>query len=634
VSRPPSRWRWRCAVPADSPIRDRPILIYDGDCHFCRRWIARWREATGERVDYAPYQEAAPGFPQIPEVDFRASVQLIETDGRVFTGAEAALRALSHAPRRGWLLTLYQRLPGAAAISEASYRLVARHRMAFSRITRWLWGSHLERPSHFLTRWLFLRLLGVIYLVAFLSLGVQIAGLVGEKGLLPSGRFLEALSASMGSERFRLVPTLCWLNGTDGFLHFLWIGGAVLSGLLIVGLAPGPVLVLLWAFYLSLAAVCREFLSFQWDVLLLETGFLAIFFAPWRFLPGVAKESPPSSVALGLLRWLLFRLMFASGVVKLASGDPTWWGLTALQVHYETQPLPTWIGWYAHQLPLGLHRASAALMFVVELAVPFLILFPRRPRALAAAAIVGFMILIGLTGNYGFFNLLAVALAVMLLDDAFLAPFFPRRMRPLAGTRRTPGRGARLSRIAAVSAAILLVPLSCMALGRSFRRPLPWPEPLRRYEAWLAPLRLVSGYGLFANMTTTRNEIVVEGSADGAAWLPYEFRWKPGDPARPPAFVEPHMPRLDWQMWFAALSDARSNPWFQNFMVRLLQGSEDVTALLAANPFPNQPPRYVRARLVRYQFTDFAGRRASGHWWTTVDRGIYFPPASLRAPGS
>jgi hypothetical protein len=259
---------------------------------------------------------------------------------------------------------------------------------------------------------------------------------------------------------------------------------------------------------------------------------------------------------------------------------------------------------------------------------------PRRPRATAAAAIAAFMVLIGLTGNYGFFNLLAVALAVTLLDDAFLAPFFPRRMRPPAGVRRPSGLGTRLGRSAAVAAAILLVPLGCMALGRSFRKPLPWPEPLRRFEAWMAPLRLVSGYGLFARMTTTRDEIIVEGSADGAAWLPYEFRWKPGDPARAPAFVEPHMPRLDWQMWFAALSDARSNPWFQNLMVRLLQGSEDVTALLAVNPFPDAPPRYVRARLVRYRFSDFATRRASGRWWTTVDRGIYFPPASLRAAGS
>jgi predicted DCC family thiol-disulfide oxidoreductase YuxK/uncharacterized membrane protein YphA (DoxX/SURF4 family) len=615
------------------PIRSRPLLIFDGDCYFCRRWIVRWREATGDRVEYLPYQEAAPEFPEIPEAEFRKSVYLIEPDGSVTRGAEAVFRALARAPGRDWPLRLYREVPGAAPAAEAAYRLVARNRPLFSRLTRWLWGAHLERPRYLLVRRLFLQALGAIYLIAFVSLGVQLPGLIGRDGILPAGGFLRAVTASLGPEKFRLLPTLCWLNPTDGFLSFLWIGGAALSVLLILGIAPGPVLLLLWAFYLSLSGVCRDFLSFQWDILLLETGFLAIFFAPWRSLSRLSRDAPPSPVVLGLLRWLLFRLMFASGVVKLASGDPTWWNLTALRVHYETQPLPTWIGWYAHQLPLGLQRISTAVMFAVELLVPFCIVLPRRPRIAAAGAITALMILIGLTGNYGFFNLLALALCVTLLDDAFLARFLPGGRGALGLPPPPPApAGRRIRRVAVAALALLILPLSVMSLSRSFRRPIPWPASMRRVEGYLSPFRVVSGYGLFARMTTRRDEIIVEGSEDGSRWLPYEFKWKPGDPDRAPGFVEPHMPRLDWQMWFAALSDYRSEPWFQNFMVRLLQGSPEVLALLEKNPFPEAPPRYIRARRVTYHFTGFQERRESGAWWRGEEAGIYFPQASLRGP--
>ena len=616
------------------PIRSRPLLIFDGDCHFCRRWIGRWKEATGERVEYAPYQEAASEFPGIPVEDLREAVHFVDTDGRVTRGAEAVFRSLAHAPARGWLLALYLRAPGVAPVSEAAYRIVARHRPAFSRITRWLYGSHVERPSYFLTRRLFLRLLGAIYLIAFLSLGAQLPGLIGRDGILPAGKFLEAVTASFGPERFRLVPTLCWMVPGDGFLAVLWAGGALLSLLLILGVAPGPMLLLLYAAYLSLATVSRDFLGFQWDVLLLETGFLAIFFAPWKLLPRSGRESPPSKVMLFLLRWLLFRLMFASGVVKLSGGDPTWWGLSALPVHYETQPLPTWIGWYAHLLPVWLHRVSTLLMFGVELLVPFVIILPRRPRMAAAGIFTFFMVLIGLTGNYGFFNLLTVALCVTLLDDAFLARFVPgaspARSLPEA---RPAGPGRRVSRVAVAVVAAFLLPLSCMALARSFREPVPWPRPMRLVEGFLSPFRLVSGYGLFARMTTTRPEIVAEGSNDRVTWLPYEFRWKPGDLSRRPGFVQPHMPRLDWQMWFAALSDPGGPPWFRNFLAQLLQGAPDVLALLEKNPFPEKPPRYIRARLYEYHFTDRAEKRRTGAWWRREEKGVFFPAASLGGEG-
>jgi predicted DCC family thiol-disulfide oxidoreductase YuxK len=598
------------------PTRSRPLLVFDGDCGFCRRWIERWRHATGDRVEYAPYQDVAGGLPEIPPERFRESVQLLEPDGRVSEGAEAVFRALAAAPGKRWPLRIYESLPGAAPAAEAFYRLVASHRVLFSRLTRWLWGPDPTPSSYLLSRWIFLRLLGAVYLVAFVSLGVQLPGLAGSEGILPAKDLLDAAGRSLGAERYYALPTLAWLSAGDGFLQALWIGGAGLSTLLVAGISPGPILAILWLLYLSLAAVCRDFLQFQWDVLLLETGALAVLFAPARFLPSLAREARVSGGALFLLRWLLFKLMFSSGVVKLSSGDPTWWGLTALEVHYETQPLPTWVGWYAHQLPAGIQRLSTGLMFATELGLPFLIFLPRRPRVLAFFGLAGLQAGIALTGNYGFFNLLAVALCVLLLDDAFLRRFLPRRLGEAARAARD--RRAPRARMTAVAVlALIVMPVSLNQTMLAFRTRGPWPEWMGRWMASLAPLRSVNGYGLFARMTTTRPEIVIEGSQDGQTWRAYGFRWKPGDPARRPEFVAPHMPRLDWQMWFAALGECRGprNVWFRNFTVRLLQGKPEVTGLLQTNPFPDAPPRYIRSTRYVYRFTDLATRRREGTWW-------------------
>jgi hypothetical protein len=454
--------------------------------------------------------------------------------------------------------------------------------------------------------------------------------LIGHNGILPVGDYLGAIREQLGPERCWWVPTFCWISPSDGFLHFQCAFGVLLSLLLIAGVAPVVDLILLWAIYLSLSTVCREFLGFQWDILLLETGFLAIFFAPRQWLPRLSRETPPPLTVLWLFRWLLFRLMFMSGAVKLLSADSMWWNLTALTVHYETQPLPTWIGWYAHQLPVWFQKTSCAIMFVIELAVPLLIFCGRRSRQIACAAFVLLMLLISLTGNYCFFNLLTVALCVLLLDDKLLSRFSPQRMfstpqAMAAPTRLQPLRAAGVGILAAI---IILV--SGTETAASLLRARSLPRPLAGLRRWVSPLRTINSYGLFAMMTTTRPEIVIEGSNDGATWLAYEFKWKPGDLKHRPAFAAPHQPRLDWQMWFAALGDYRSNPWFANFLVRLLQGSPDVLALLKKNPFPDRPPRYIRAVLYEYHFTDFDTRRATGEWWRRERKGLYCPEIALR----
>ena len=354
-------------------------MVFDGDCNFCRRWIKRWQSITGGRVDYLPFQDPQIGarFPELAREQFEAAVQLIEPDGRVYSGAEAVFRSLAHHPYLRWALWLFQHLPGVEPITGCCYRFVAKHRTLFSALTRLAWGKEIEPPTHRLVRWFFLRLLGVIYLIAFVSLWPQISGLIGHQGILPATQMMSEAEQyfdrhDVGMDRFHLLPTLCWMSAGDGFLHFLCATGAALSILLIIGLAPAPCLFLLWLVYLSLTVVGRDFLGFQWDLLLLEAGFLAIFFAPLQLRPGWKKAAAPSRVALWLLRWVLFRLMFESGLVKLLGGDSLWRDLTALAVHYQTQPLPTWIGWYAHQLPLGAHKVSVVSMFILELIAPCL----------------------------------------------------------------------------------------------------------------------------------------------------------------------------------------------------------------------------------------------------------------------
>jgi lipase maturation factor 1 len=491
----------------------------------------------------------------------------------------------------------------------------------------------MAEPTYFTVRWLFLRLLGVIYLIAFVSLAVQVRGLLGANGILPAHELLEevheaAAAQHWGAGAVARFPTLCWLSTSDSFLVGLCIGGSALAVLLILDVAPAPVLLLLWLGYLSLAVVGRDFLSFQWDVLLLEAGFLAVFLAPLQLLPGRSGSSPPPRVVLWLLRWLLFRLMFGSGLVKLASGDPNWRNLTALSFHYETQPLPTWIGWYAGHLPLWFQKFSCGAMFAIELGAPLLIFAPRKVRFAGCGALVFLQVLIAATGNYCFFNLLALALCILLLDDEVLNRVMPsgvkdRLARPLPGARRWP-------RWLLGSVAALLLLVTTSEGVRRFLPHFPVPGPVVALDRAVAPFRSTNTYGLFAVMTTQRLEIRVEGSNDNVNWLPYVFEYKPGPLDRRPAFVAPHQPRLDWQMWFAALGSYQDNPWFVAFLVRLLQGSPQVLALLARNPFPHVPPRYVRAMVYDYHFASLAEHRRTGAWWTRELRGDYCPVLSLR----
>ena len=616
-------------LPAVSMPPERPVLVFDGDCGFCRFWIARWKSVTGDRLDYAPYQEVASRFPEIPVEEFRRAVVLVLPTGEAFSGADAVFRALAQVPGRGLWRWIYERVPGARAVTDTTYRAIADHRDAATRVTRLLWGRVPEKPTYFRASALFVRLLALCYLAAFLSLWVQVDGLIGPRGILPAERYLDWLKSQLGPERLWWVPTLAWLSAGPGMLHLLCAGGAAVALLVFLGFAPTLGLAIAWVFYLSLSSISQTFLSYQWDALLLETGLLAIFLSPPAWRLRFSASSPPSTTTLLLLRWLLFRLMFSSGIVKLGSGDPAWHSLTALRVHYETQPLPTWIGWAFHQLPLSFHEVSCVFLFLVEIVVPFLIFLPRRARHLAFGFFLALQVLIALTGNYAFFNWLAVALCFLLLDDAVFLRLSSRAQRGISPSIRGNRAYRQWPRWLLIPVAAVLLTSSAFQLVLTVRRSAEaLPRAAVRFVELISPLQSVNRYGLFAVMTTRRPEIIIEGSADGRTWRPYEFRWKPGNLFRRPGFVAPHQPRVDWQMWFAALESCGENRWLVNFLGRLLQGEPAVLRLLATNPFPAGPPRYVRTLLYEYRFTDRATRRRTGAWWTRQLRGSYCPVVS------
>jgi hypothetical protein len=476
-----------------------------------------------------------------------------------------------------------------------------------------------------ISAWVFSRWMALIYLAAFWSLAVQILGLIGGHGILPVGDFLHYVSQE-SPHRFWSAPTLCWLNGSDGFLLFLCWGGVVLSILLLIGIAPALISFLLWLFYLSLTIAGQDFLGFQWDNLLLEAGLLLIFLVPYPFKVHLKPTVRPSIVIIWLLRWLLFRLMFESGMVKLLSGDPNWSHLTALTYHYWTQPLPNMISWYMNQLPLCFQQLSCAFLFAIELIFPFFIFCGRWGRLMAFAGITTLQVLIILTGNYCFFNLLAIGLCLTLLEDEHLV--FLSALGSASSNNIILQGGTFYKMLTTIVAAIIFM-ISLGLMANSIAR-VHVPKPLEQLMVAVSPLRSINNYGLFAVMTTGRDEIIIEGSNDGQTWLPYEFRYKPGDVNQAPKWAMPHQPRLDWQMWFASLGTWRDNPWLLALMSKLLQGEPSVEHLLAGNPFADHPPRYIQATLWEYHFTDFKTRGAHGPWWRREVKGAYCPIVSLR----
>ncbi len=454
----------------------QPVLVFDGDCAFCRAWVEYWQRLTGGRALYTPYQKIGECFPDFPRKDFASAVTLFLPGGEVRSGAHAVFSLLALVPGKSWLLWLYVHVPGFAWIAEVAYRMIARHRNSCHWVTRALWGIPIEVETFGIASWLFLRAMGAVYLIAFASFAVQAAGLVGSHGISPVAEYLHSLYQYYGAIYWQ-VPTVFWLNASDSMIRAVGIAGICLSVLLLLGVRWRILLALLFVLYLSLVTAGQEFMGYQWDALLLEAGFLAI----------LLGSSP---IVVWLYRWLLFRLMFLSGLVKLASGDLSWRNFTALPVHYETQPLPTPLAWYMYQLPARFQRGSVGFVFFVELVVPFLIFAPRRVRFFAARAILVLQILILLTGNYAFFNLLTIAFCLFLVNDAFLRRVLPKVVSRAATIDQASRTWARAVCGAFASLAVFV---GGFQVARTFG--IRWPVADAAIRL-VSPFEIINTYGL------------------------------------------------------------------------------------------------------------------------------------------
>ncbi len=447
-------------------------------------------------------------------------------------------------------------------------------------------------PPRTQVRDVIIRLLGIVHAIAFLSLWVQLDVLMGSRGLLPAGEWLQAMP-------FRLTPSVFHATAADGALHAGAAVGLLASVALVLGLAPRIALAVNWVLYLSFCSAGSRFFEFQWDTFLLESTLVGWFLAPfsWR----LRGAPPPTTGAQLLALGLVIKLHVESGLSKLLSGDPTWRDFTAMATYYETAPLPTPVAWWAHHLPLEVHRATSVAVLAVEVFAPLLVFGPHRARGALFCLLAALQVGTQLTANYGFFNVLTIVVCLSVLDDGHLA-WLRRAAPPEGSTDPSPVFERRLSS----SALIVWIFLSSVAFVST--RSL---EPIRLF---FRPLRTVNAYHLFATMTIVRREVVIEGSLDGERWEAYELRYKPGDPRRAPPFVAPHQPRVDFLLWFSRLGghDIR---YLERLVARLLDDPGTVRGLFAHMPFEGRAPRYVRIVTYQYGFTDREAARETGAWW-------------------
>ncbi len=501
----------------------------------------------------------------------------------------------------------------------------------FRAIPRRLFGHDFAPPGFLGARWLFLRALGLIFFSAFYSLAFQIRGLIGPNGILPARDYLAQVARVLGSARFWYAPTVFWWSASDRFLLGVVAAGMAASLLLVLNVYPRGMLAICLVAFLSFIAAAQDFASYQSDGMLLEAGFISLFFAPSGWRPRWASSDPPSRASRYLLIWLMFQIYFESGIAKILGRDPEWRDFTAMDQYYQNGPLPTWIAWYAHQLPHSFHAATAVLTLALELVLIFAIFLPRRSRIVLFFAITAWQIGIILTSNYAFLNYLVLVLGFLLLDDKFLARFFPRSLRPAevssAGLEVTAPADAQNWRdnlrlwVQAIFLTWIFYATSALLVFMVFpAAPLP-TSPVRALE----PFRIANEFGLFAVMTRSRYEIEFQGSNDGQSWTPYPFRNKPQDVHAPPRIFAPYQPRFDWNLWFASLGNWRQYPFVLNVEERLLSGQPDVLGLFAADPFSGHPPEQIRVVLWQYWFTGWREKREQGLWWRREKIGLYGP---------
>jgi hypothetical protein len=522
----------------------------------------------------------------------------------------------------------------------------------------WLFSSQAGPPNRFLPRWIFLRALAAIYFSAFFSLIFQINGLIGPRGILPSGQFLNAVHGAMGLRRFWYAPTLFWISSGTHAMMAVTLLGLIASATAFLNLWPRLSFFVCFLCFLSFVSAAQDFSGYQSDGMLLEAGFIALFFCPRGLRPGWGINSPPSRASLFLLLWEWFRIYFESGLVKLLSGDVQWRNFTAMDEYYQNAPLPTWIGWYVEHLPHWFHAGTVAGTLVMELAIVWMLFLPRPVRLACFCIVTPWEIGVILTANYTFLNYLVLSLGFLLLDDRSVRLLVPLQLRnslpeaehsesePQVEARLSilessgspaieAGRVQRRQPIRSVAgileaARLAVTSLTLASIGyvttaeliRMLWSDLPLPTtPITDLE----PFRVANQYGLFAVMTRGRYEIEFQGSNDGQNWTPYLFRYKPQPLNEAPRIYAPYQPRFEWNLWFASLGDWHQSNFVALTEERLLENDSDVLALFQSNPFPKSPPRYVRAVLWQYWFTSMEEKHRTGNWWKRNLLGLFAP---------
>lgn len=494
----------------------------------------------------------------------------------------------------------------------------------------WLLGRRKDEGpvSYELTRFVLLRSLGFVYLAAFVSLWNQVLPLLGSEGLLPASVYLERVAAHTGGgwDAFWAAPSLFWWSSDDAVLLGLCGLGIAVSAAVTLGYANALMMLVLWAIQFSFVSVGQTWFAFGWESQLLETGMLGVFLCP-LFDGRPFPKRPVPFVVILLMRWLTFRIMLGAGLIKWR-GDACWQALTCLDFHFETQPIPHPGSWFFHNLPLPFQRGGVFFNHVAELVAPFFVFGPRGFRILAGLLLVGFQVNLILSGNLAFLNWITLVPILACFDDRTLARVLPGRLVRAAGRKGPDARPSRWHQVAAGSFAVVVAflsldPIANLASDRQIM------------NTTFDPLRLVNTYGAFGSVGRVRNEIVIEGTTDAnpgpeTVWREYEWKCKPGDPMKRPCLITPYHMRLDWLIWFAAMSDVNRYPWVVSLMEKLLHGDAGALSLLGENPFPDEPPKKIRAQLFRYEFTSPGD--PSGAWWKRERLGPYVDVISKDDP--
>jgi len=561
-------------------------MVWDGECDFCRLCADRFKVLVNDNIEFIPYQNIFNKYPKAPELDYKKSVVFF-TKKNTYTGAAAVFRFYGEIGKK-LPMWLYRKSVIFEKISESFYQFIANNRRFFRFIGQFFLGSNYLPDTYKISGWIYGRLLGFVGLIAFLSFWSQSDMLIGSSGIVPFEsdlRQIEGFITKTNTDisKWFARPTILWLSQTDFWLNMVLCLGALATLSLMIGLAPHISILVSWICYLSISSVSEPFLNFQWDTLLLETYLLSIFFVPWKLFDDRKNIQNPSRIGKWLLWLLIIKLMVESGLVKFtffgSDGSNTWRDLTALNYHYWTQPIPSWISWYVDKLPEFIDKMALVFTYCCELVIPFMIFFPRRIRRVALSSLIIFQVLIIITGNYGFFNLLTIVICVTLIDDQFVEAFFNKWFNSAKEDNE--------NNLEKIKLAFGLIILTCFIYTTLFfiDRDLKGNRPNinqgyndissigKNLIQTAQVTRSMNAYGLFRVMTITRPEIYIEALSSDSVWRPIIFNYKPVEPNNRPKFFFPHMPRIDWQIWFEALYFERllDNPFALSAYQRFLE---------------------------------------------------------------